>query len=290
MLVNDGNSSRICPECWSITDNFHNLYDTVKNANIEHDSANEAGQAASTLPTAYVESDKPLAHSHFKIEILDKNESLADDQTMIMEINVENADIEDGEEDDVKPEEATFLEFESEDDTAKDEVGCEHVDDVIDDDAAAADAERIERENEQIRQYYNMNCALCSVVFGTIHDAVKHYRRCHQQTGYLSCCDKKVFRRCMALDHIQKHLNPDLHRCPKCNKVYTNKSTLRSHMRRHKDIEAERFVCDQCPERYSRMHALAKHKRQEHNDGGVKEFGCDICGKLYVCRPVHNRA
>lgn len=326
-LINDGNSSRICQQCWSITENFHNLYETVQQSEsqlveyanatttaidicrvVKLDPAEPDDHDANTSSTAHEETAMPVHDTEYKIEILDKNVSMPDGSTMLMEINV---NVEHDEDVDVKPEEVSYLEDDAEDGAVKEEDEGENVDDAFDDDddgdddhddddsdfdeegnrnaagrrkmRSAADAERIERENEQIRQYYNMNCTLCSVVFRTIHEAVKHYRRGHQQTGYLKCCNKKVYRRCMALDHIQKHLDPDQHRCPQCNKVYTNKSTLRSHMRRHKEIEAQLFVCDQCPERYATMQALAKHKRLEHNDAGSKEFGCDICGKLYVC-------
>lgn len=280
---------------------------------VKLDTAELDDHDANTSSTAHDGTIIPVHDSQYKIEILDKNETMLDGSTMLMEINV---NVDDDKDVGVKPELVSYLEDDDGDgDAIKEEDDNENVDDDFDDDEddgddiedddhddedsdfdeegnrnaagrrkvrSAADTERIERENEQIRQYYNMNCSLCSVVFRTIQEAVKHYRRGHQQTGYLKCCNKKVYRRCMALDHIQKHLDPDLHRCPQCNKVYTNKSTLRSHMRRHKDIEAQLFVCDQCPERYATLQALAKHKRLEHNDAGSKEFGCDICGKLYV--------
>lgn len=66
--------------------------------------------------------------------------------------------------------------------------------------------ERIDMENQQIRNFFRMNCELCDLTFYTMKEATMHYRKQHKQAGYLVCCDKRFFRRCLALDHINHHI------------------------------------------------------------------------------------
>lgn len=70
-----------------------------------------------------------------------------------------------------------------------------------------------EREDGQIRQFYKMFCDLCtSEQFHTFADANSHYRECHDMRGYLVCCNVKIRRRNLLIDHIDKHLYPDMFR------------------------------------------------------------------------------
>lgn len=63
-------------------------------------------------------------------------------------------------------------------------------------------------EDQQIRDFFKMSCDICRLNFQTMREAMRHYRKNHQQAGYLVCCEKKFFRRCLALDHIRLHINP----------------------------------------------------------------------------------
>lgn len=312
--IGDGSSDRICDPCWFITDNFHALYRLVRQqesklASVGHcivETADEAAaenckpesqtDGASTVTNVYTikslndgpDDVPPEPAIEFLHEIKDE---LADQisSDLIGVHRSETADV-DGVADDVEDEDGESVNAgndDDDDDRYSDDSTSEsssgrtlrrNASSLTDD-----DAERIETENALIRQYYDMNCALCSDSFGTLHEAIRHYRRRHQQAGYLSCCGKKVYRRCMALDHIQKHQNPERHRCPHCDKLYTSQTTLRSHMKRHSGevVESPRLlVCDQCPEQFATQPALARHKRLEHNEAATKLFGCDICGKL----------
>lgn len=102
---------------------------------------------------------------------------------------------------------------------------------------SAADAKRVADENALIRRHMTMKCVHCPAVFGTMKQANGHYRRHHQQAGFLVCCSKKWRIRCRALDHIRKEHLPT-----------TATTTTTTSMRSKADNR--------------------------------KEFGCDICGKL----------
>lgn len=60
-----------------------------------------------------------------------------------------------------------------------------------------------------MRQYFNMKCDICGVDMDTFRGAKGHYRKLHQQEGYITCCGKKFFRRFRAVDHTLRHVNPD---------------------------------------------------------------------------------
>lgn len=67
-----------------------------------------------------------------------------------------------------------------------------------------------EMENDQIRQFCNMFCDLCSTTqFGNFADANSHYRECHEILGYLVCCNLKLSPRNQVIKHIQIHINPE---------------------------------------------------------------------------------
>lgn len=60
--------------------------------------------------------------------------------------------------------------------------------------------------DEQIRNFFKMNCDVCSMSFDTFFEARTHYKIVHKQAGYITCCSKKYFRRSRALAHISKHI------------------------------------------------------------------------------------
>lgn len=313
VFICDELSNRICLSCWSITDAFHNLYETVRqnetslrlagvSQTVDGDTKKEYIQSTEPAPRRRVSSTSPCEQASYKDELLETEEDgpVSRDVDIIIKSELPNTNNQDLNEISLLVEEGRNVkygidcdlidEFNNYEDTDDNEDNGDDTNEPTDQAAtgnkwrkrrSADDAECIERENALIRQYYSMKCILCSDIFSTINDAIKHYRRHHQQPGFLLCCGKKVYRRCMALDHIQKHIDPDRHRCAQCGKLYTNLSTLRWHMKQHKQvIESKEFECEQCSQRCETMQALAKHRRMEHNDVVSKEFGCDICGKL----------
>lgn len=69
---------------------------------------------------------------------------------------------------------------------------------------------KVEIEDQQIREYFKMNCDVCGYHFQTFLDIKSHYKDKHQSVGYLTCCGKKFIRRGGCLAHISRHVNPDL--------------------------------------------------------------------------------
>lgn len=69
---------------------------------------------------------------------------------------------------------------------------------------------KFEIEDQQIREYFKLNCDVCGDHFETFSDIKSHYKDKHQSVGYLTCCGKKFIRRGGCLAHISRHVNPDL--------------------------------------------------------------------------------
>lgn len=69
---------------------------------------------------------------------------------------------------------------------------------------------KLEFEDQQIRDYFTMNCDVCGDHFNTFLDIQNHFKEKHQIVGYLACCGKRLKRRGAVLDHISRHVNPDL--------------------------------------------------------------------------------
>lgn len=60
----------------------------------------------------------------------------------------------------------------------------------------------IEKEDEQIREFCKMECEICPIKFNYFSEVKVHYRDVHNSNGYISCCNKKLFKRVRVLEHI----------------------------------------------------------------------------------------
>lgn len=65
-------------------------------------------------------------------------------------------------------------------------------------------------QDELIRNWCNMECTKCTEKFCVFPEVKVHYHNVHQSNGYLVCCNKKFFRRIRILEHIARHMNPDV--------------------------------------------------------------------------------
>lgn len=74
----------------------------------------------------------------------------------------------------------------------------------------AAKMLKLETEDQQIRDYFKMSCDVCGEHFNTFSDIQNHFKQKHLIIGYLACCGKRLKRRGAVLDHISRHVNPDL--------------------------------------------------------------------------------
>lgn len=76
--------------------------------------------------------------------------------------------------------------------------------------------------------------------------------------------------------------------CPECNKVFSNKYHMLTHLKRHSEMT--RYICGICEKSYSNGANLSNHKKLVHK--GILSFVCQFCGEAFPSkqtRDTHSR-
>ncbi|XP_058828725.1 transcription factor grauzone-like [Topomyia yanbarensis] len=160
--------------------------------------------------------------------------------------------------------------------------------------------------DELVLEHYKLSCDLCAEPLEDFTDLRKHYKYVHDQPGYLKCCNKKIFKKCWMVEHIQLHLNPDAFHCDICNKSYSSSKVLKEHTKEvhspnenrpfkcetclkpfvsHAHLNAHVMVahgsvpCPQCPKVLASQGSLKKHLVAMHGDG--EQYVCDVCARVF---------
>lgn len=131
-----------------------------------------------------------------------------------------------------------------------------------------------------IPKFFKMKCEICSddVVFDTMKTVREHYRQLHKTKGFLICCGNKFdLRRHKILDHIRYHVNPNAHRCEQCGKSLKNRQALKLHKKKHLPSHLGDYKCGLCPKIYTNKSSLRSHIKQKHNSD---KFPCDQCDRM----------
>ncbi|XP_053683701.1 transcription factor grauzone-like [Sabethes cyaneus] len=159
---------------------------------------------------------------------------------------------------------------------------------------------------ESVLQNFNLVCDLCSKPLEDFNELREHFKEAHGQQGYIKCCDKKIFKKCWMIEHLQVHLNPDTFHCDICNKSYSSKRVLndhnkevhaseeqralkcegctkrfasKRHLNAHMSMAHGSFPCPQCPRTLASQGSLKHHILTIHGEG--EQFICDICARVY---------
>lgn len=113
--------------------------------------------------------------------------------------------------------------------------------------------DEMEKEDEQIRKFYDLQCQKCvpRVRSNTFNEYKTHLKNVHNdQRPSLICCGKKLSKRMDMIDHMNFHLNPDKLKCPQCQRVYSDRKNLKSHiLQLHGTTEQKPFQCEPCGKR-----------------------------------------
>lgn len=205
---------KICPRCWRITEEFHLFYKQIERAQREYiclqnflmpETENNLlkYEIEDISLLCKVEENRKIFYFNDDINQIDTNDYCEE-----LELKIENDDdqykIADNEyipENDVSDVEENYQNIEPTTTNAneipflKEELT----------NAAIAKSQSKKIINEQIRDYFEMDCVLCGIRFSTFTKAQHHYRVKHQQKGYISCCGRKFFNRRLIVSHIQQH-------------------------------------------------------------------------------------
>ena len=133
----------------------------------------------------------------------------------------------------------------------------------------------------------DISCEICGITFwsrSAKSNRTRHMRVVHSTPKQHPCpkCDKSFSRKDFLQSHIKaKH---DVGKeeslvCATCDKAFTMKEALTRHMK-HVHEKKQNFICPECPEKFSRLENLRRHqKRGKH----TFFFKCKYCEqKIYA--------
>ncbi|ALC49247.1 CG2889 [Drosophila busckii] len=182
-------------------------------------------------------------------------------------------------------------------------------------------AQLTKRYEEAIASYMNADCDLCEFSTKYLSELKTHFLEVHKQDAYVKCCNKVFNRASKLMDHIRKHLNPQLftcticnkslnskdylathietvhnkigqlgkvlkHPCHKCERTFSSERRLGNHMLKH-DKDQLDHSCQFCDKRFANVHRLRRHIQSIHED--LHPHVCDICGKKFKFKPSFER-
>ncbi|XP_017492002.1 PREDICTED: transcription factor grauzone-like isoform X2 [Rhagoletis zephyria] len=155
-------------------------------------------------------------------------------------------------------------------------------DNEFENDEQAKPKQKVIKSNSQdaaiVKKHIVLGCDLCAFVGEDFFAISKHFRLQHPNIkAYIRCCNKKFTQRCRVVQHAYKHEDPHFFKCQECQRVFSDSTTLRSHMiSAHAPEEELNFACDQCPKKFSRKYLLELH-RPSHVPKSEHAFVCDQC-------------
>ena len=151
----------------------------------------------------------------------------------------------------------------------------------------------------------NFLCEFCFMAFGHKSNLVRHIQTQHEEKGLdterFKCqyCPKEYKDRSSLKTHERRHTEgPQPHQCPICGKAYSEKISLENHIKYvHEGETRPKHICPVCGKEFKKIKSLNAH-HQSHMFG--KQFKCDLCEqtfmqkdtlrqhKLYRCKNADN--
>ncbi|GFT22352.1 hypothetical protein NPIL_418201 [Nephila pilipes] len=140
----------------------------------------------------------------------------------------------------------------------------------------------------QVLSYW-AKCNLCNESLCNL--AFKRNKGNRFQKSFHSCpkCDKRFASKQTLRNHSYEHNDEWPYRCSKCYKGIALRGHLRRHMISHSDDR--NFQCTYCPSKLKSKHGLRKHTALYHTGGG--EWKCSTCSKRFFNKAaleVHKRS
>ncbi|XP_062553334.1 zinc finger protein 93-like isoform X7 [Armigeres subalbatus] len=130
-------------------------------------------------------------------------------------------------------------------------------------------------QDQFISDHFKLTCELCGIVLPTFAHLRHHFLKVHQrQDPYVTCCNKKLPRKKLILEHVRFHLDSNIHGCEHCKVTFTTKKALETH-KAIKHGNQPVYKCNRCRRTYISMDLLAAHMKR-HN-----ENECAECWKAF---------
>ena len=135
-----------------------------------------------------------------------------------------------------------------------------------------------------IKEYIHLECHVCNEKLDSFTKLRMHVTSTHREKGFVLCCNRKFFKRCHLLQHIDWHKQPQkVFPCTLCdsNWKYKSEKALMSHIQeKHGPEDAKTYFCEKCPKRFASEKKLREHSVR-HNE---RTFICqeEGCGKVII--------
>lgn len=204
--IEEGTSVKICACCWHVTIEFHAYYSKIKSLwdkeslnliEIKIEMNVEPNEVSFNTSNDFYTLDQVKLESTLQAldnNIGDKNDFLASDKV--------------SESESIESDEPTAKSKRTRSKrTTKQKLSKMQLKSNVESDQKRV---KLDIEDQQIREYFKMDCDVCGDHFETFVEIKNHYKDKHQAVGYLTCCGKKFVRRGGCLSHISRHVNPDL--------------------------------------------------------------------------------
>ena len=128
-----------------------------------------------------------------------------------------------------------------------------------------------------------LTCGICHIVCTNKYNLHQH-KVIHTNPSAFTCtmCDRHFSRKSCLRSHMRKVHNKILPHysaktawtCEKCNKVFTQRQNLNRHQRTHDESRA--YKCEACSKSYDRKSLLTEHKKSHrHRMVVIDEFAAD---------------
>ncbi len=271
-------SEWLCQICWIQTKTFHNFYKRIKNRHENYlkptktAACTEIKQERNISPVEAEHTLEADLHHFVKWEKIEPPEPLPD-KSIYKEVNSdfeESNEVGKSEVSDNKHIPSSTKTVTNDDSPGKSELK----------DYSLLSQSGREVQDTQIREFFNMNCELCSdVEFATLLKAKQHYRKVHDTQGYIKCCGRKFIKRQHIVQHICNHTNPNAHRCHQCSKSFQDERSLKSHIDNHVPLDSREYKCRLCRSSFAKASTLKNHVQRKHTSKTGEKFSCDNCGK-----------
>lgn len=114
-------------------------------------------------------------------------------------------------------------------------------------------------------------CPQCNNIYATPASLKKHIKKKHESKQPCTVCEK-LFPQSSMSQHMASHIAPQF-KCnfENCNREFHRKSSLKSHMQSHENLEP--IHCPECNASFPTIRHLYRHKKRQHNSSRAQ---CEV--------------
>lgn len=125
----------------------------------------------------------------------------------------------------------------------------------------------------------HLECDLCKRNYPNYNSLRSHFTDVHQMKCFVVCCDKKIFRRYLLVEHLRLHVNPETFKCDICGAISASSRTLIAH-KRFMHNTAKTLECEVCHRKFKGKPTLIRHMATHAT--GSKDFKCGQCDRCFA--------